>query len=442
MAEVARFFDTVSYGESDQAEVQARMWRDGVCVGVAGELAVTSGGTGLVSVATGEGFVQGFWYKNTAAKTLAITANASATPRVDLVVLHLDRVANTLLAIVHEGVLGGGAPALTQIVGGTWEILLATVSTSSSVSTITDARLWQSNMFNPMTTSQDIIIANAAGIPIRKAKGANGTYLGVDGAGNLNYSVPTGFANPMTTASDIIVGGTSGVATRAAKGANSSIFGVNASGVLGYYTDPHALIPVGTLHGNRLIAGSVTNNEIADRTINSADIAVGAVTTTELQDRGIAAVDVAVGALTWTELYGSGGTYGAATARASSVTGPSSNPAVAGNAFYQFPDPAQQITMPVTGDVFIFVTDSYFETGSTTIVQLYAAIIGVTGWTMCSQNASPAAGGRYSMGGDITIMNVPAGTWAINMAADGNNAASTITHLAAGRTMTVFARYR
>ena len=50
-------------------KVTARMVRDGICIGVGSELAVTSGVAGFVSVNTGEAFVQGFWYKNTAVKT-------------------------------------------------------------------------------------------------------------------------------------------------------------------------------------------------------------------------------------------------------------------------------------------------------------------------------------------------------------------------------------
>jgi hypothetical protein len=46
-------------------------------------------------------------------------------------------------------------------------------------------------MTNPMTTSQDLIIGGASGTPARLAKGANGTYLGVDGSGNLAYATPS-----------------------------------------------------------------------------------------------------------------------------------------------------------------------------------------------------------------------------------------------------------
>jgi hypothetical protein len=329
MTEVARFFDSQSYGESDQAEVTARMVRDGICIGVGSELAVTSGVAGFVSVNTGEAFVQGFWYKNTAVKTLAVSSNVTAITRVDVVVLRLDRTGNALVAAVHEGTPGGGVPPLTQVVGGIWEMPLANLSTTSGVTTIADARVWQSNMYNPMTTAGDIVVADARGVAQRKAKGANGSYLGVDGAGNLNYSVPIGFANPMAAAGDIIVGGAGGAAGRAPIGAGNSIFGVNAAGVLGYYTDPNAVIPAGTLHPGRLTSwsgatytnhvlydygsgisvakvqdilcavNSIGGDKISDNTIHGGNkIIDGTVGTVELAGRSISNVFFAQGAAT------------------------------------------------------------------------------------------------------------------------------------------------
>lgn len=232
MVEVGRFFDAVSYTESDQAEVQARMMRDGVIIGVGSELSLSIA-AGIVSVQAGEAWVQGFWYKNTATKMLAISSNASATARVDLIVLHLDRNANTIIATVHQGTVGSGAPALTQN-GSDWEILLATVSTASSVSTLTDARIWQSNLYSPMTTLDDIIVADAHGNAVRKAKGTSNTVFGVNPSGVLGYYN----INPMTTVGDLSVGGAvvSGVATpsRLALGSIGSSLSVNTSGVLSY----------------------------------------------------------------------------------------------------------------------------------------------------------------------------------------------------------------
>lgn len=219
MTEVGRFFDAVSYTEADQAEVQARMWRDGVIAGVGNALNVTVGG-GIANVDTGEAFVQGFWYKNTTSKPLAIPTNASATPRIDLVVLALDRTGNSLIAVLHVGVVGAGAPALTQVVGGQWEMAIASISTASNVSTLTDVRVYQSNMFNPMTTADDIIIADVHGNPIRKAKGANSRVLGVSAAGVLDYrqlvagDIPNSLITPAMLAS----------------GTASRLFGTDVSG--------------------------------------------------------------------------------------------------------------------------------------------------------------------------------------------------------------------
>ena len=49
-----------------------------------------------------------------------------------------------------------------------------------------------SGMTNPMTTQDDVIIGGASGAPARLAKGANGTYLGIDGTGHLAYGTPPG----------------------------------------------------------------------------------------------------------------------------------------------------------------------------------------------------------------------------------------------------------
>lgn len=161
MAESYRFFDLHGYTESEFAEVEARKRRDGVLVDVGNRLAVTIAGS-VANVDTGEAFVQGFWYKNTTSKSLAITANASATARVDLVVLKLDRDANTLTAQIHQGVLGGGAPAPTQVAGLVWELVLATVSTASGVSTVTDARTYSQTVVD----SREILATQDAALGV------------------------------------------------------------------------------------------------------------------------------------------------------------------------------------------------------------------------------------------------------------------------------------
>lgn len=229
MAEVGRFFDGVLYSEGDQAEVQARMVPDQVYVGVGGQLAVSSGGAGFASVASGEAFVQGFWYKNTASKVLAITGNASVTARIDMVVLKVDRINNTLTAVIKDGVVGTGAPALTQIVGGVWEFPIAQISTASNVSTFTDMRTMYRITFNPMTTADDIIKGGSTGDPQRLAKGANNTVFGVNAAGVLGYYpvgsafVTDGSLVNADLAAQTIRGGVDGATSRIAPGSLNGV---------------------------------------------------------------------------------------------------------------------------------------------------------------------------------------------------------------------------
>lgn len=280
MTEVARFFDSQSYGESDQAEVTARMVRDGVVGGAGNQLSVISGGVGFASVATGEAFVQGFWYKNTAPKTLAITANLSGTLRIDLVVLRLDRTGNTLLTVIKDGVVGSGTPALTQVVGGVWELPLAQISTISGASTYIDMRTIQSPVYNPMNTAQDLVVGGAGGVPARMPVGAASRVFGVNSGGVLGYY-------PVTT--DMVADGTLVNADLAAQTLRGGVDGATS----------------------RFVPGSINTQDIQDRGIAGTDLAVGAVTSTEIADGSIVGGDIANNSVHPSKLTSwSGGTYG------------------------------------------------------------------------------------------------------------------------------------
>jgi hypothetical protein len=135
MTEVGRFFDGVLYTEADQAEVQNRLRREGVLPSIGVELFVTAPGGMFVSVASGEAMVQGFWYKNTASKNLAIATNTSGSTRIDRIVLRLLRVANSITAVVVQGTPGGGLPAITQVAGGDWDYPIATVTVPTATTT-------------------------------------------------------------------------------------------------------------------------------------------------------------------------------------------------------------------------------------------------------------------------------------------------------------------
>ncbi len=155
MAEISLPWDgnSASGGVGDCGPYAANTWDDlyrftfitdqhateGVLVGALSQLAVT-GASSPVSVASGAAYVNGKFYKNTAAKNVDVPTPTGAT-RIDRIVLRADYAAQTVRIARLAGAEGGAAPALTQNDGVIWEISLAQVSiTTAGVITITDER--------------------------------------------------------------------------------------------------------------------------------------------------------------------------------------------------------------------------------------------------------------------------------------------------------------
>jgi len=124
------------------------LWRDfflddrtvqGVLKGILNELAV-SGVVTPVSVATGGAIVDGKWYASTAIESVTIPTPGAST-RIDRIVLRKSWSAQTVRVTRIAGVEGGGAPALVQTDGTTWDIPLAQASiTTGGAITVTDDR--------------------------------------------------------------------------------------------------------------------------------------------------------------------------------------------------------------------------------------------------------------------------------------------------------------
>jgi len=111
----------------------------GYVAGVLNELAV-SGVASPVTVGSGSALVDGKFYYNSADTTVAIPTPAVST-RIDRIVLRKSWVAQTVRITRIEGIEGGGAPAITQNDGTTWDIKLAQTSTTvGGVITVTDER--------------------------------------------------------------------------------------------------------------------------------------------------------------------------------------------------------------------------------------------------------------------------------------------------------------
>lgn len=150
MAQTVRFVDTVSYTEADQADFNMRTMRpQGVIPeSTLGTLIVSAIGSMSVRVGAGEAFIQGFQYINDANVDLLIGANSSGSTRVDYVILRLNRTANTLVLAVLAGIAGAGAPALTQVSGGTWEFPLAQITVPNNASSIVAGNIADSRVLS------------------------------------------------------------------------------------------------------------------------------------------------------------------------------------------------------------------------------------------------------------------------------------------------------
>lgn len=133
----------------DQWRSMARHWLgSGVLRGEDNLLAVFADSSGMqVKVPTGKVFVRSHYGENQSEKTLPITANASGSTRIDLVVARADFVNNRIeLDVVAGTPAAGAAPAPTQS-SAMWELPLAEVSVpnadaSIDAGQITDRRAW------------------------------------------------------------------------------------------------------------------------------------------------------------------------------------------------------------------------------------------------------------------------------------------------------------
>jgi microcystin-dependent protein len=139
-----------SYDLTVLAQMLQSFIRDGYVSDIDSELAVTATDPASLSVILGSGRarIQGYWYDNSAAQTITISAADATNPRIDRVVLRLvpGTTPRGITAEVLEGAPAASpaAPALTQN-AATWEISLAQIAvgvgaTSIATANITDER--------------------------------------------------------------------------------------------------------------------------------------------------------------------------------------------------------------------------------------------------------------------------------------------------------------
>jgi hypothetical protein len=122
----------------------ARWWLGtGVIPDYLNRLEPYADGTAMsVKVRSGAVWGDGHYYEETDEETLAIAAANATNPRIDLVVLRVDRTLNDIDLAVITGTAAAtpSVPALTQT-AATWEIPLAQVRVNAAVATIAAANV-------------------------------------------------------------------------------------------------------------------------------------------------------------------------------------------------------------------------------------------------------------------------------------------------------------
>jgi len=138
--------DPREYEAAIWAAMQARLTRDGVAVGIDGELQVvaTDPVTLGVSVSTGSAFVRGYFYVNDEAKNLSLEAADPANPRIDRVVLRLNLEPDerNVLAFVKTGTpaVSPVPPSLTRA-AYIYELSLAQIYVAAGATFVNQANI-------------------------------------------------------------------------------------------------------------------------------------------------------------------------------------------------------------------------------------------------------------------------------------------------------------
>jgi hypothetical protein len=204
MAEQSYPFDAGAGAAVNEAQWQAmarRFLATGVIDDSLNELVVSADGSTLgVSVATGDAFVEGFFYRNDAAKALTIATANATNPRIDTVVVRLDRTANSAALAVITGTAAASptAAALTQT-DSLYELPLADVTVPAAAGVIVAGNVTDRRVFSKNLTERD---ASAAYEPIQ-----NDVYVpasrmnAVGGAptpGTLAFRHPVWLLDPAT----------------------------------------------------------------------------------------------------------------------------------------------------------------------------------------------------------------------------------------------------
>jgi hypothetical protein len=211
MAQRSRFWDGTTIGDATVAPYDAGTEFSEVMTAVAGlvvnpnkggpvtAVSITTPSAGTVRLAPLEAIVYGAWYQNDANIDFVVATPAAAT-RIDVLVLRKSWATQTVRAFVITGTEGGAQPSLVQTVGVTWDVPIASISTTTA-GAITLVRMYERADLWYRTSADNIETDNNIGIftaplpsPNQHALVSVGTasvFVGSYAGGNPNTIIAT-----------------------------------------------------------------------------------------------------------------------------------------------------------------------------------------------------------------------------------------------------------
>jgi hypothetical protein len=159
MAEYSRFFggpvgQVPQYNQTDFAAVVKRIFTNGVFKGVWDDLQVTETDPQnlAVLIKKGEGWIEGFWYQNDANLTKTLQTADPTNPRIDRIILRLDRVTNFKISaevLTGTPAVTPVAPSLTQSID-IYEISIAQVRVNAGVTFVNNSNITDERAYAPI----------------------------------------------------------------------------------------------------------------------------------------------------------------------------------------------------------------------------------------------------------------------------------------------------
>jgi hypothetical protein len=203
-------------GETEWQRMARAFLATGVIDDQLNELAVSADGSALqVSVATGEAWVEGFFYRSDAVKTIDIATADPTNPRIDTIVVRLDRVADAVTTEVVEGIPAAdpAAPTLSQT-DDLYELAIADVAVPAAsgvirLEDVTDRRVFSRNLSERAgnaaydAKTYRTLVQHSVAQPIPTATDTTLTFNAEswDEGGYYDTAAPTRLTIPAATAS-------------------------------------------------------------------------------------------------------------------------------------------------------------------------------------------------------------------------------------------------